>query len=317
MKTFFDLNDPGITGPTILTLGVFDGLHLGHQAIMKQVADRALETGCIPTVITFDPHPRAVLHPETAPPLLQTIQQRIEGMGILGIRQVLVLPFTRELAALTADEFIEHIIFERLRAREVYLGKGFAFGRNRGGKIETLKICGERFGFTAEEVGEVLLRGRRISSTMIRRLIRAGRVTLARRMLGRPYGVEGKVVEGRKLGRTLSFPTANLEIINRVVPADGVYVTASLIDGTWRRSVTNVGVRPTVGGELNRVVETHVLDYSGDLYGQNLRTRFLHRLRDEKKFSGLDALRAQINRDAERARKYFEHTAVRKNLAVS
>lgn len=304
-----------ISTPTVLTLGVFDGLHLGHQSIMKILAQRSADLHCVPTVITFDPHPRAVLHPETAPPLLQTLQQRIEGMGILGIEQVVIVKFTPEFSTMTAREFIQSQIWEKCRAMEVYLGKGFAFGRGREGRIDLLRQMAGEFGFVAAEAEEVLLRNRRISSTMIRRLIRAGRVNLARRMLGRPYGIEGEVVEGRKLGRTLSFPTANLNIVNRVIPADGVYVTASLIDGVWRQSVTNIGVRPTVGG-LDRVVETHILNFEGDLYGRNLRTRFLHRLRDEKRFTGLDELRTQINRDANRARAYFQHTGVQRSLAV-
>lgn len=304
-----------ISTPTVLTLGVFDGLHLGHQSIMKILAQRGADLGCVPTVITFDPHPRAVLHPETAPPLLQTLQQRIEGMGILGIQQVVVVKFTSEFSTITARGFIQKYLWEKCQAQEVYLGKGFAFGRGREGRIDLLRQMAGEFGFVAAEAEEVLLRSRRISSTMIRRLIRAGRVNLARRMLGRPYGIEGEVVEGRKLGRTLSFPTANLNIVNRVIPADGVYVTASLIDGVWRQSVTNIGVRPTVGG-LDRVVETHILNFEGDLYGRNLRTRFLHRLRDEKRFNGLDELRTQINRDANRARAYFQHISVQRSLAV-
>lgn len=304
-----------ISTPTVLTLGVFDGLHLGHQSIMKILAQRGADLDCVPTVITFDPHPRAVLHPETAPPLLQTLQQRIEGMGILGIQQVVIVKFTPEFSTITAREFIQKYLWEKCKAQEVYLGKGFAFGRGREGRIDLLRQMAGEFGFVSDEAEEVLLRNRRISSTMIRRLIRAGRVNLARRMLGRPYGIEGEVVEGRKLGRTLSFPTANLNIVNRVIPADGVYVTASLIDGVWRQSVTNIGVRPTVGG-LDRVVETHILNFEGDLYGRNLRTRFLHRLRDEKRFNGLDELRTQINYDANRARAYFQHISVQRSLAV-
>lgn len=316
MKVHRHLETSDLSLPTILTMGVFDGLHLGHQAIMKLVAERGRATGCVPTVITFDPHPRAVLHPETAPPMLQTLAQRLEGMEFLGIDQVIVLEFTRELAAIAADDFLRDIVHGALQAREVYLGKGFAFGRGREGGIKTLLETSTELGFHAEEVGEVLLRHRRISSTMIRRVIRAGHVNLARRMLGRPYGVEGEVIEGRKLGRELSFPTANLRIENRVLPADGVYVTASLIDDAWWRSVTNIGVRPTVGGSLDRVVETHVLDYAGNLYGRTLRTRFLHRLREERKFSGLDELRAQIGRDADRARRYFTRDGAKRNLTV-
>ncbi len=316
MNILTDWKDAAVAGPTVLTMGVFDGLHIGHQTIVKRVVERAAATGCVPTVVTFDPHPRSVLHPDSAPPMLQTLAQRLEALRILGIGQTLVLKFDRELASLTAEDFSRHILVETLGAREIYLGKHFAFGHRRGGNIATLQVLGERYGFRAEEVDEVALRGIRVSSTLLRKAIQDGRINFARRMLDRPYGVEGEVVTGRQLGRTISFPTANLDIVNRVLPANGVYVTATLVDATWRRSVTNIGVRPTVGGDLNRVVETHLLDFSGDLYGRTLRTRFLHRLRPERKFPDFNTLRAQITRDAARAAHYFTHRGVKRSLAV-
>jgi riboflavin kinase/FMN adenylyltransferase len=316
MKILTDLKDAVAAGPTVLTMGVFDGLHIGHQTIVRRVVERAAATGYVPTVVTFDPHPRAVLHPESAPPMLQTLSQRLEALRILGIGQTLVLKFDRDLAGLTAEDFTRHILVETLRAKEIYLGKHFCFGRQRSGTIATLQAMGREHNFLAEEVDEVVLRGIRVSSTLLRKAIQDGRINVARRMLDRPYGVEGEVVTGRQLGRTISFPTANLDIINRVLPANGVYVTATLVDGVWRRSVTNIGVRPTVGGDLNRVVETHLLDFDGDLYGRTLRTRFLHRLRPERKFPSFDELRAQIVRDAARAARYFTRGGVRRSLAV-
>jgi riboflavin kinase / FMN adenylyltransferase len=314
MRVCHGIDSLDIQKPTIITMGVFDGLHLGHQLIMRTVIERAHSTGFISTVITFSPHPRAVLHPETAPPLLQTFEQKKEGMGIVGIDQLIVLEFNLELAAMTAEEFTREILCNKLQAREIHLGKGFAFGRGREGNIDKLREFSERYGFLAEEVPEVLLRGRRISSTVIRRLIRAGRMNLARRMLGRPYGVEGRIIEGRRVGRELSFPTANLIPENSVLPADGVYVTLALIDGRWRRSVSNVGVRPTLTSAGERLIECHLLDFSGDLYGKSMRLRFLHRLRDEKKFASINELKAQIAYDSQRARHYFEHSRVRKLL---
>ncbi len=298
-------------------MGVFDGLHLGHQTILRRVVERASALACAATVVTFDPHPRAVLHPETAPPLLQTLGQRLEALRILGIQQTLVLRFELELAALTAEEFARTILFTALRPREIYLGENFVFGHGRQGNIATLRDLGRDYDCTAYEVEAVLLRGRRVSSTRLRAAIQSGQINLARRMLMRPYGVEGEVVAGRRLGRTIHFPTANIAVINRVLPADGVYVTATLVHGVWRRSVTNIGVRPTVGGDLQRVVETHLLDFDGDLYGACLRTRFLHRLRPEQKFASLDELRAQIARDVARARAYFRRAGVRRSLTVT
>src|SRR6185369_9904281 len=315
MRLFHGTENADIARPTVLTLGVFDGLHLGHQLIMKIVVDRARAIGAVPTVVTFEPHPRAVLHPESAPPMLQTFEQRIEGMRFFGIEQVVVLEFTRELAAVPAEEFVRRFLLDDLAARAVYLGRGFAFGKGRSGNIELLRELSARFGFEADEVAEVELRGKRISSTAARRALGSGRVSLARRMLGRPYGLEGLVVEGRRLGGpVLGFPTANIEPHHRVLPASGVYVTATLVDGTWRRSVTNVGRRPTGGDDEHVTVEAHLLDFDGSLYGKTIRVRFLHRVRSERRFASVDELREQIACDAERARRYFEQPLVRRNL---
>jgi riboflavin kinase/FMN adenylyltransferase len=315
MKVFRAATEGEIIRPTALTLGVFDGLHLGHQLIMNRVVERARKSGLCPTVVTFDPHPRALLHPETAPPLLHTFEQKTEGLSRLGIEQVVVLSFTAELANERAEDFLLQTIFGHLDAREVYLGHGFAFGHNREGRFPLLKEIADRMGRVAEEVPEVTIRGRRVSSTMVRRLLSAGRVNLARRMLGRPYGIEGRVVEGRRAGRAqLSYATANMRTVNCVVPANGVYITLTLIDGEWRRSITNVGHRPTFGGDPEVVIETHILDFDRDIYGEKIRVRFLHRVRGEKKFESIDALRAQIDRDRLRSLRYFSMDDARRNI---
>ncbi|HKX31047.1 MAG TPA: bifunctional riboflavin kinase/FAD synthetase [Blastocatellia bacterium] len=315
MEIIHGIDGAAIRRPSVLTLGVFDGLHLGHQEIVHTVVERALLIDAVPSLITFDPHPRQVLKPDTAPPLLQTFNQKMEGLRLLGIQQVVVLDFNLELAARSAEEFVRRYIVEALRAREVYLGKGFAFGHQRRGNIELLQRLAQQLEFIAAEVPEVQLRGHRISSTMIRRLLKVGRVNLARRMLGRAYGIEGSVIRGHGVGRQLLFPTANLEIQNRVLPADGVYVTLALVDGVWYRSVTNIGKRPTFGGESESKVETHLIDFDRDLYGKTIRVRMLHRLRGEQKFSGVDQLRAQIAFDRDRAIRYFGSNYVRRNLS--
>ncbi|HEV2800814.1 MAG TPA: bifunctional riboflavin kinase/FAD synthetase [Pyrinomonadaceae bacterium] len=317
MKLFHGTDNAEIERPTVLTLGVFDGLHLGHQLIMRTVVERARATRSVPTVITFDPHPRAVLHPESAPPLLQTFDQKIEAFGVLGIEQSIVIRFDAAFAQVSAEDFLRDVVRERLQAREVYLGRGFAFGRGREGNIELLRAASGRLGFHADEVAEVRLLGTRISSSRIREMLAMGRVNLARRMLGRPYGVEGRVVRGDARGRTLGFPTANLHPQNRVIPRAGVYVTATLIDGAWRRSVTNVGTRPTFDARApESSIETYVMNWSGDLYGDVVRVRFLHRLRDERKFASVADLKAQIDRDVSRATRYFTHPSVRRSLAI-
>ncbi|HZI17961.1 MAG TPA: bifunctional riboflavin kinase/FAD synthetase [Pyrinomonadaceae bacterium] len=316
MRLFHGYENAEIARPTVLTLGVFDGLHLGHQLIVRTAVERARRIEAAPTVITFDPHPRAVLHPESAPPLLQTLDQKVEALGVLGVEQVIVVRFDREFASVGAGEFLRDVVRERLQAREVYLGSGFAFGRGREGDIDLLRKASGELGFFADEVPEVRLRGQRISSSRVRRLLAEGRVNLARRMLGRPYGVEGRVVRGAERGRTLGFPTANLQPQNRVIPRRGVYVTATLIEGSWRRSVTNVGSRPTFESEAEPSVETYVMDWRGDLYGDVVRVRFLRRLRDERRFASIEELKAQIERDAARARNYFARACVRRSLAV-
>jgi len=316
MRLFHGTDNAKIARPTVLTLGVFDGLHLGHQLIMKTVFERARATGAVPTVITFEPHPRALLHPESAPPLLQTFDQKIEALGVLGIEQTIVIHFDMSFAQIRAEDFLREVVVDRLHAKEVYLGCGFAFGHGREGNIDLLRTISKSLGFFADEVPELRLRGRRVSSSRIRELLQEGKVNIARRMLGRPYGVEGRVVRGAERGATLGFPTANLHPQNRVIPRNGVYVTATLIDGQWRRSVTNIGTRPTFGSDNESSVETFVMDWSGDLYGDVVRVRFLHRLREEKKFSSIDELKSQIERDVARAKNYFEHSGVKNTLSI-
>ena len=317
MKIFHGTDNAGILRGTVLTLGVFDGLHLGHQRIMQTVVERAKAINAVPTVITFDPHPRAVLYPENAPPLLQTLDQRLANFEILGVEQTIVIRFDKEFAGQNAEEFLRDIVHERFQAREVYLGKGFAFGKNRGGNIELLRRMSKELGFFADEVAEVRLRGQRISSSKIRELLKEGKVNLVRRMLGRPYGVEGQIIHGDRRGRQIGFPTANLHPHNRVIPRYGVYATANLIEGVWRRSITNVGVRPTFTGDREPSIESYIFDFDGDLYGDVLRVRFLHRIRDEKKFSGIEELRAQIEKDTRTALNYFSRQGVKNMLDLT
>jgi riboflavin kinase/FMN adenylyltransferase len=316
MRLFHGTESANVLRPTVLTMGVFDGLHLAHQLIMKTVVERAKALNATPTVITFDPHPRAVLFPESAPPLLQTLDQRISAFSVLGIEQTIVIPFSKELAQQPAEEFLQDIVHERLQAKEVYLGQGFFFGKDRKGNIDLLRKVSSELGFFADEIGEIKLRGARISSSRIRNLLLEGRVNLARRMLGRPYGVEGRIIRGDRRGHTIGFPTANLHPQNRVIPKNGVYVTSTLINDEWRRSITNVGIRPTFGKDSEPSIETYILNYDGDLYGDVLRVRFLHRVRDEKKFNSIDELISQIKKDVGRAENYFERSGVKNSLAI-
>ncbi len=317
IKVFHGTDNAGISRGTVLTLGVFDGLHIGHQKIMETVVERSRKIGAIPTAITFDPHPRSIVQPEEAPPLLQTLDQRISNLEHMGIEQAIVIRFDGDFAARNAEDFLRETVYERLQAKEVYLGKGFAFGKDRSGNIGLLKKISGELGFVADEVDEVTLRGHRVSSTLIRNELLSGRVNFARRLLGRPYGVEGQIVRGFQRGRTIGFPTANLKPQNRVIPKFGVYATATLIDGRWRRSITNVGVRPTFEDEKTPSIESFVFDFDGDLYGEVLRIRFLHRIRDERRFDGIDALKTQIEADTKVALKYFSFPGVTSSLDLN
>lgn len=316
MRLFHGTDNAEIQRPTVLTLGVFDGLHLGHQLIMRTVVERGRAIGTVPTVITFDPHPRAVLHPESAPPLLQTLDQKVEGFGVLGIEQTIVVRFDEAFSQIRARDFLCDVIKDRLHAKEVYLGRGFAFGHEREGNIELLRRVSQESDFFADEVPEVRFRNQRVSSSRVRELLSDGKVNLARRLLGRPYGVEGRVERGAERGAGLGFPTANLHPRNRVIPRNGVYVTGTLIEGQWCRSVTNVGVRPTFTADTEPSVETFVLNWAGDLYGDVVRVRFLHRLRDERKFASIEDLKAQIEKDVERAQSYFARGGSRHMLSL-
>lgn len=315
MKVFRDLQNPTIQRQCILTFGVFDGLHLGHQSIINKVVARARSERRPSAVATFDPHPRAVLHPEGAPQLLQTFEQKMRGLQALGIDQVVVLEFTTALSEISAERFLLDFIFGRLDAREVYVGRGSTFGHARQGHFDLLDRVARRLNRIAAEVPEAKLRGRRISSSMVRRLISSGRAGIARRMLGRPYEIEGPVLEGRKIGKSkLNYATANVRPEGFVIPATGVYVTTTCVDGGWHRSVTNVGHRPTVGGDPDVTIETHIVDFDRDIYGQKIQVRFLNRLRGEVKFESIDALRAQIDKDYRRAIRYFDSALVRHSL---
>lgn len=316
MKIIRDLTQTDIDCPTVLTWGVFDGLHIGHQRIIRMVVERGRARSAVPTMLTFEPHPRAVLRPETAPPLLQTFDQRLEGLASLGIEQTIVIPFTRDFSLTTAEQFLRHLVFGRLDAQEVYVGEGVAFGHQRQGRFDLIQSIAQELGRVAVQVDEVKLHGHRVRSTVIRRLLKAGYVNLPRKMLGRPYEIIGSVVKGRGVGGELLVSTANLLVDNAVIPAQGVYITLALVEGTWRPSATNIGTRPTFGGDTEVSVECHVLDIQRDLLGQRLRLRFLHRLRDEQRFPDVAALRRQIAHDLQRTRRYFQSPLLKRAFGL-
>jgi riboflavin kinase/FMN adenylyltransferase len=293
----------------VIALGNFDGLHRGHLKIIERVKRGAAEHGGTPMAMTFDPHPPRIVRPDKAPPLLMTKAQRLEALHRAGISCVAVVRFTRDLSLWDADTFVKKVLVDWLRVSEVWVGGNFLFGHERSGTFSVLRGLGQSYGFRADKIDPVRYKDFVVSSTRIRRLVGEGRVDEAAALLGRAYYLDGTVVEGRKRGRELGFPTANLDTGNELVPPNGVYATIMTIDGVVHGGVTNVGLRPTFG-ETVPTIETHVLNYSGQLYGQTVRLAFVQRLRDERRFEDVDALRAQIDADKRRAERLFTRLAV-------
>ncbi|NNJ09214.1 bifunctional riboflavin kinase/FAD synthetase [Chloroflexales bacterium ZM16-3] len=294
---------PGIAQrPAVLTMGKFDGLHLGHHQLIGTAVGRARELGFVSAALTWEPHPNVVLRPDRPPQLLSSLEEKIELIAALGPDLLIVAPFTEETKATSADAYMAQIC-AAMPLRELWVGEDFAMGRGRAGDVPSLMVIGRDLGFAVGAVAKVLVGGQPVSASRVRELLTAGDVEAAAALLGRPFGLRGLVVQGDQRGRLIGFPTANLQISpNHVLPADGVYACRVVTDGgASLPAVTNIGVRPTFDG-LRRAVEAHLLDWGGDLYGQVLHVTFLHRLRGEQKFSGVDALVAQIRRDADAAR---------------
>lgn len=297
---------------SVLSIGNFDGVHRGHQAVLRLLVERAATLGTAAAVMTFDPHPVAVLRPERAPRLLTTLDQRLELIGRTGVDATLVVPFTRELARMEAEDFVCDVLVDRLEVREVYIGANFRFGADRRGDVALLERLGSERGFVASGWPVVEVDGAVVSSTRVREAVERGEVAAARRLLARPVFLDGVVEEGRRLGREIGFPTLNLSPGAVLIPARGVYVSATYLPGLGRAvpSVTNVGVRPTVESEGSLAVESHLLDQEVDAYGEPARVFFLDRVRGERAFPSFAELAAQIGRDAGTARAWFERGAV-------
>jgi riboflavin kinase/FMN adenylyltransferase len=294
----------------VLTVGNFDGLHLGHQELLGTVVSRARKLGRPAALYTFEPHPRRVLFPERSQPTIMSWDQLARGVEESGIDFLIREPFTMDFASLSAEAFLRDIIVRRVAPREIFVGRDFHFGKGRFGSGETLEQIGPQFGIRVEIIPQVLSDGRDVSSSRIRRLLGQGDVEEAARCLGRPYTIWGLVVHGDHRGRSLGFPTANLEPENELIPQGGVYASSvqlfeeDRLDSEIFPSVTNIGSRPTFApGEI--LTETHLLDFDADLYGRRLALSFHKRLRAERRFSGPTELARQIAADVERARKLF------------
>jgi riboflavin kinase/FMN adenylyltransferase len=289
----------------VLALGNFDGLHRGHMKIIDRVRRRAGERGGTPAAMTFDPHPPRVLRPDKAPALLMTKAQKIDALTRSGMQGVAVVRFTPDLSQWDPEMFVRTVLVEWLHVVEVWVGANFLFGHERAGTFSVLRLLGARYGFRAEKIDPVRYKDFVVSSTRIRRLVAEGRVDEAGALLGHHYFIEGTVARGAGRGRELGFPTANLATCNELVPPAGVYATTVTIDGVVSPSITNIGLRPTFGDVDHPVLETHIFDMTRDLYDAGLRLSFVQRLRDERAFPDVDALRAQIEADCRTARRLF------------
>jgi riboflavin kinase/FMN adenylyltransferase len=292
-----------IPGPVFLAIGVFDGVHLGHRAVIERALGDAQSGGGNAVVVTFDPHPARILRPEKAPRLLTSTPHKLRIVRSLGVEHILALPFTPDFAATEPAIFIRDLA-AACRLREVCVGHEWCFGKNRAGNLALLDQLGHELGFDEVGVPAVQIGGEVVSSTLVRGAIEAGDLAKAARFLGRDYSILGTVKPGDQLGRKLGFPTANLAAHNEQFPPNGVYAVDVLRNGDRLRGVANIGVRPTVAqASGERLLEVHILDFSGDLYGTDLEIIFRRRLRPEQKFPSLDALRAQIAMDAAQARR--------------
>jgi|SRR5579862_454226 len=319
MQVFRLLEDvPADFGPTVVSVGNFDGVHRAHQEVVRNMAERASSFGGKAVVVTFEPHPLRILRPDIAPKLLTPLPTKLRLLEERHLDSVLVLPFTRDLSMMSAEDFAREVLAEKLRAREVHEGYNFHFGHKASGNVATLADLGRRFGFEARIFSEQLIRGHHVSSSEVRKLIAEGRVSRARALLGRPFSILGNPGRGRGYGHKYTVPTINFARYDELVPADGVYITWLRVDGECFEAVTNVGNRPTFGAE-SFAIESHILNFHTIelLPDSELELFFLKRLRPEIKFPAVEALREQIAKDVHKARRYFRLAKCRSISIVS
>ncbi len=296
----------GLSGPLFLAIGVFDGVHLGHKAVIRTSAEHATEVGGTPVVVTFDPHPAKVLRPEKAPHLLTATQHKIALIRNLGVAHLLVLSFDQQFAATAPEEFVRELVRQANPLREICVGHEWSFGKGRAGNLALLKELGAQHDFNVVGIKPVTVDGTVVSSTEIRRAVEYGDFVKAASMLGREYTILGTVKAGAHLGRQLGFPTANLSAHSEQFPPNGVYIAEARWNSTTYRGVANLGYRPTVAAaKPERLLELHLFDLNQEIYGEDLEVRFVRYLRSEKKFDSLEELSEQIARDVDEARSTY------------
>jgi riboflavin kinase / FMN adenylyltransferase len=289
---------------TAITIGNFDGVHLGHQKILRTVLDRANEKALLAAALTFDPHPVCILRPAEAPSPLTTMGQKLVLLDETGLDAVLVMRFDANLARVSPEDFVRRYLVETIRAEAVLVGENFRFGHKHAGDTQLLEVLGKQQGFVVEVVPPVAVEGVVVSSTLIRQMVREGRVEDARKMLGRPFALAGEIAQGAGQGRKLVVPTLNLRTTQESMLKTGVYVTETMVEGRSYKSATNIGLRPTFDGS-HRTIESHLFDFSQIMTSGPMEIRFWARLRDEMKFTAPEALREQVMKDLEQARRFF------------
>ncbi|MCA9771929.1 MAG: bifunctional riboflavin kinase/FAD synthetase [Myxococcales bacterium] len=296
---------------SVVTIGNFDGVHLGHQRIFHRLIERARALDATSVAYTFDPHPLKILNPEAAPKILTPLDKKAKLIAQLGVDVLVCERFTEEFAAQSPEDFVREVLVERLRARHVFVGYDYRFGKGRAGNIDLLRDLGERWGFAVDVTEAYSVDGEIVGSTLIRRLVSEGRVREAARFLGRTFFFRGRVVHGKERGKKMGIPTANLVTETEVLPSNGVYAVYVDLDGRRYHGAMNVGVNPTFGDAAGRQLEVFVLNYEGDLYGKSLRVHFVERIREERKFPNPEALVAQIRRDVDQIRDILQREDAR------
>lgn len=294
----------------IVTLGTYDGVHIGHQEILKNLVKKAKESNKESVLFTFDPHPRIVLDPiNHSVKLIDTLEERLVKLEKTGLDTVVLFPFTKEFSQLSAREFVKSILVDKLNVSEMMVGYDHHFGKNRQGNFEELKVLGSEFGFNVSQIQAVDFNGETVSSTKIRKSILEGKTDVVTQYLGQPYQFNGEVVKGNQLGRTIGFPTANIQISdkNKIVPANGVYAVEIDFNGDRLKGVMNIGTKPTVQDSLQIHLEVFIFDFSSDIYGENLRVFVRDFIRSEQRFSSLDELKLQLRKDEESAREILSN----------
>ena len=302
MRIFRDIEDQGFsTLGTVATMGNFDGIHLGHQALVRNTVEESKRLGYPSTVLTFEPHPLKILAPERAPSLILSYEDKIALLQSLGVDIVVAQGFDRQFASIPADDFVRRFLVDRLKVKKLWVGRDLRFGQGRKGGTDDLLRLAAGAGFEVGVLDPILLDGIRISSSRIRQLVEEGRVAEVRPMLGRYHFVSGRIVTGHRRGRELGFPTANIATQTEVVPLNGIYATLTELQNRRLLSVSSVGVNPTFG-DGPRTVESFILDFDGDIYGERIKLSFVQRIRDERKFAAVKDLIAQMHEDVKHAR---------------